>query len=169
MITARAVVNSILDTLSNNDFVTILQYNNETDHVVPCFEDKLIQATPENLDTFREYMKDLDPLENANLTNAFTRAFGILKSYRETRGCGPETPCNQLIMLVTDNVASNISEVIINHNSYHYHYNYIIVTFLYDRSRDSFYLMNHILIYFYIRLLIFYQLYHWLLFLLLFI
>ncbi|XP_044586306.1 voltage-dependent calcium channel subunit alpha-2/delta-3 isoform X1 [Cotesia glomerata] len=108
---ARAVVNSILDTLSNNDFVTILQYNNETDHVVPCFEDKLIQATPENLDTFREYMKDLDPLENANLTDAFTRAFGILKSYRETRGCGPETPCNQLIMLVTDNVASNISEV----------------------------------------------------------
>ncbi|XP_057337277.1 voltage-dependent calcium channel subunit alpha-2/delta-3 isoform X3 [Microplitis mediator] len=115
---AKAVVNSILDTLSNNDFVTILHYTNDTDYVVPCFEDKLIQATPENLNTFREYMKELDPLENANLTKAFTQAFEILKTYRETRGCGPETPCNQLIMLVTDGVASNISEVFDAWNRY---------------------------------------------------
>ncbi|XP_053597575.1 voltage-dependent calcium channel subunit alpha-2/delta-3 isoform X2 [Microplitis demolitor] len=115
---AKAVVNSILDTLSNNDFVTILHYTNVTDYVVPCFEDKLIQATPENLNTFREYMEELDPLENANLTQAFTQAFEILKTYRETRGCGPETPCNQLIMLVTDGVASNISEVFDAWNRY---------------------------------------------------
>ncbi|XP_034938366.1 voltage-dependent calcium channel subunit alpha-2/delta-3 isoform X2 [Chelonus insularis] len=108
---AKAVVNSILDTLSNNDFVTVLQYTNETDEVVPCFKDKLIQATPENLQTFRNMMEKLDPLEVANLTDAFTRAFSILKTYRESRGCGPDTPCNQLIMLVTDGVASNISEV----------------------------------------------------------
>ncbi|KAK0182558.1 hypothetical protein PV327_000684, partial [Microctonus hyperodae] len=112
----RAVVNSILDTLSNNDFVTILQFNNETDEVVPCFKDKLIQATPENLLTFRTMMNDLDPVEVANLTNAFVRAFDLLRTYRESRNCGPATPCNQLIMLVTDGVASDISEVFENWN-----------------------------------------------------
>lgn len=74
-------------------------------------------------------MEELDPLENANLTQAFTQAFEILKTYRETRGCGPETPCNQLIMLVTDGVASNISEVtIINNDNNSYYFNYISIT-----------------------------------------
>ncbi|XP_015127549.1 voltage-dependent calcium channel subunit alpha-2/delta-3 isoform X1 [Diachasma alloeum] len=108
---AKAVVASILDTLSNNDFVTILEYTNVTEDLVPCFKDKLIQATPENIETFKSASGTLDPLEVANLTDAFTRAFTLLKTYRETRGCGPDTPCNQLIMLVTDGVASNISEV----------------------------------------------------------
>ncbi|XP_043273929.1 voltage-dependent calcium channel subunit alpha-2/delta-3 isoform X2 [Venturia canescens] len=108
---AIATVSSILDTLSNNDFVTILQYTNETDEIVPCFKDKLIQATPENLKTFKEKLQDMDPGEAANLTWAFTRAFNLLKNYSDARGCDTETPCNQLIMLVTDGVASNVSEV----------------------------------------------------------
>ncbi|XP_011305920.1 voltage-dependent calcium channel subunit alpha-2/delta-3 isoform X2 [Fopius arisanus] len=108
---AKAVVASILDTLSNNDFVTIFEYTNITVDLVPCFKDKLVQATPENINTFKTASGTLKPGEQANLTEAFTRAFTILKSYRESRGCGPDTPCNQLIMLVTDGVASNISEV----------------------------------------------------------
>lgn len=109
--TAKAVVNSILDTLSNNDFVTIIRYNNVTDDIVPCFKDKLIQATPENLLTFREAMNFLKPLEIANVTGGLEHAFDILKMYREIRGCSTETPCNQLIMLVTDGVASDVPEV----------------------------------------------------------
>ncbi|XP_072764587.1 ca[2+] channel Muscle-specific alpha2/delta subunit isoform X2 [Anoplolepis gracilipes] len=117
---AKATVNSILDTLSNNDFVTLLKYTNETTELVPCFKDMLIQATPENLDTFRKYMDD--PADNlktegvANLTDAFTKAFNLLKTYRESRGCDADTPCNQLIMLVTDGVAENLTEIFENWN-----------------------------------------------------
>lgn len=112
--TAKATVSSILDTLSNNDFVTLLKYANETTELVPCFKDMLIQATPENLDTFKKSMEDPDNLKTdgvANLTEAFTKVFSLLKTYRKSRGCDVDTPCNQLIMLVTDGIAGNLTEV----------------------------------------------------------
>lgn len=112
---AKTTVSSILDTLSNNDFVTLLKYNNETSDLVPCFKDMLIQATPENLDTFKKSMDIMDNLKTedvANLTAALTQAFSLLKTYRESRDCDADTaPCNQLIMLVTDGVAGNLTEV----------------------------------------------------------
>lgn len=100
-----------MDTLSNNDFVTVLSYANETYDVVPCFKDMLIQATPENVDTFKKALIDVKTEGLANLTEAFTKAFSLLNTYRETRGCGADTPCNQLIMLVTDGVPGNLTEV----------------------------------------------------------
>lgn len=111
MPTAKTTVRSILDTLSNNDFVTVLKYSNETSDLVPCFKDMLIQATPENLDKFKKSMESVKAEGVANLTAAFTAAFRLLKTYRETRGCDVDTPCNQLIMLVTDGVPGNLTEV----------------------------------------------------------
>ncbi|CAK9808523.1 Voltage-dependent calcium channel subunit alpha-2/delta-3 [Anthophora plagiata] len=108
---ARTTVNTILDTLSNNDFVTVLSYTNETYDVVPCFKDMLIQATPENVETFKKATITVKTEGLANLTEAFTRAFNLLSTYRETRGCDTDTPCNQLIMLVTDGVPGNLTEV----------------------------------------------------------
>lgn len=109
--TARRTVWSLLETLSNNDFVAIMNFSDTTQEVVPCFKDRLVQATPENLKKYNELMLDMKPEGIANLTEAFIKAFTLLKNYRETRGCGPQTPCNQLIMLVTDGIASNITEV----------------------------------------------------------
>ncbi|XP_076233881.1 ca[2+] channel Muscle-specific alpha2/delta subunit isoform X2 [Calliopsis andreniformis] len=108
---ARSTVNAILDTLSNNDFMTVLSYTNETYDVVPCFKDMLIQATPENVETFKNAITTVKTEGLANLTEAFTRAFNLLRNYRETRGCSADTPCNQLIMLVTDGVPGNLTEI----------------------------------------------------------
>ncbi|XP_011260159.1 voltage-dependent calcium channel subunit alpha-2/delta-3 isoform X2 [Camponotus floridanus] len=108
---AKTTVNSILDTLSNNDLVTLLKYSNETTELVPCFKDMLIQATPENLDTFKKSLDTLKTEGPANLTDAFTKAFNLLKTYRESRGCDADTPCNQLIMVVTDGIAGNLTEI----------------------------------------------------------
>ncbi|XP_051159665.1 voltage-dependent calcium channel subunit alpha-2/delta-3 isoform X3 [Leptopilina boulardi] len=108
---ARRTVWSLLETLSNNDFVAIMNFSDTTQDVVPCFKDRLVQATPENLKKYNELMLEMKPDGIANLTEAFIKAFTLLKNYRETRGCGPQTPCNQLIMLVTDGIASNITEV----------------------------------------------------------
>ena len=100
-----------METLSNNDFVAIMNFSGTTEDVVRCFKDRLIQATPENLKKFSDLMLEMKPEGVANITEAFIKAFTLLKNYRETRGCGPQTPCNQLIMLVTDGIASNITEV----------------------------------------------------------
>lgn len=108
---ARSTVNAILDTLSNNDYVTVLSYTNVTYEVVPCFKDMLIQATPENVETFKNAITTVKTDGLANLTEAFDRAFDLLSNYRETRGCDADTPCNQLIMLVTDGVPGNLTEV----------------------------------------------------------
>ncbi|XP_043483150.1 voltage-dependent calcium channel subunit alpha-2/delta-3 isoform X1 [Leptopilina heterotoma] len=108
---ARRTVWSLLETLSNNDFVAIMNFSDTTQDVVRCFKDRLVQATPENLKKYNELMLEMKPDGIANITEAFIKAFTLLKNYRETRGCGPQTPCNQLIMLVTDGIASNITEI----------------------------------------------------------
>lgn len=41
---ARAIVNSILDTLGNNDFVNIYRFTEATNEIVPCFKDILVQV-----------------------------------------------------------------------------------------------------------------------------
>lgn len=41
---ARHVVDSILDTLGNNDFVNIISFVNETKEVVECYKDMLVQV-----------------------------------------------------------------------------------------------------------------------------
>ncbi|XP_054010963.1 voltage-dependent calcium channel subunit alpha-2/delta-3 isoform X2 [Hylaeus anthracinus] len=108
---ARTTVNMILDTLSNNDYVTVLSYTDETYDIIDCFKDMLIQATPENVDTFKKGITSVKTEGLANVTEAFNRAFNLLRNYRESRGCDADNPCNQLIMLVTDGVPGNLTEV----------------------------------------------------------
>jgi voltage-dependent calcium channel alpha-2/delta-4 len=41
---AELTVSNILDTLNNNDFVNVYNYSFETDEIVPCFKDRLVQV-----------------------------------------------------------------------------------------------------------------------------
>lgn len=41
---ARHVVNNILETLGNNDYVNILTFSNTTDPLVECFDNLLVQV-----------------------------------------------------------------------------------------------------------------------------
>lgn len=41
---ARHVVENILETLSPNDYVNVLLFNESVDEVVPCFRDTLVQV-----------------------------------------------------------------------------------------------------------------------------
>ncbi|PSN31193.1 hypothetical protein C0J52_22419 [Blattella germanica] len=111
---ARLTVSNILDTLNNNDWVNVFNYSDTTDEAVPCFKDMLVQATIENVNTLKEHVEKIKPEGHANLTYAFTRAFQLLEKYREIRGCSNSSEgiqCTQAIMLVTDGVAGNITEV----------------------------------------------------------
>ncbi|KAK7793435.1 hypothetical protein R5R35_010056 [Gryllus longicercus] len=115
---AKLTVNTILDTLSNNDFVSVLNFSSHATEVVPCFKDTFVQATLENINTFKAAINALELEGYANFSTVFTQAFKLLEQQRETRGCGDEsgTLCNQAIMLVTDSVAGNITEVFEKYN-----------------------------------------------------
>ncbi|CAB0031950.1 unnamed protein product [Trichogramma brassicae] len=108
---SKATVATILSTLSNNDFVAVFNFSDTTDQIVPCFQDKLVQATPENIKKFNLEIDQMRPEGVANLTEAFMTAFDILEAYRTKERCGESMSCNQMIMLITDGIASNITEV----------------------------------------------------------
>ncbi|XP_060667077.1 voltage-dependent calcium channel subunit alpha-2/delta-3 [Drosophila nasuta] len=114
---AKFTIRSILDSFSNNDFFTIFRYSNNVTGIVPCFKDALVQATPENIETFNSAIAKLkDPKDYANLTEAYDYAFQILRNYYINRRCNETTNCNQAIMLVTDGVAGNTTEVFEQYN-----------------------------------------------------
>ncbi|KAL7739974.1 hypothetical protein ACLKA6_007481 [Drosophila palustris] len=114
---AKFTIRSILDTFSNNDFFTIFKYSENVTGIVPCFNDALVQATPENIETFNSAIADLpDPSNYANLTQAYDHAFKILRNYYVNRRCNETSTCNQAIMLVTDGVAGNTTEIFERYN-----------------------------------------------------
>ncbi|XP_018912174.2 LOW QUALITY PROTEIN: voltage-dependent calcium channel subunit alpha-2/delta-3 [Bemisia tabaci] len=112
---AQLTVNSLLKTLDNNDFVNIFRFNVTAEEIVPCFNNTLVQATPENIAVFKEAINNLQPEGKADFPVAFQRAFELLQQYRETKSC-PDRICNQAVMLVTDSVPGNLTEVFEKYN-----------------------------------------------------
>ncbi|BES90454.1 VWA N-terminal [Nesidiocoris tenuis] len=113
---ARLTINTILDTFSNNDFINILSFNNTLKNIVSCFpDDMLVQATPENIQVFKEAVNGLQPEDKADFKQAFEFALKLLNKTRENKTC-PDDICNQAIMLVTDGLPDNITDVMEKYN-----------------------------------------------------
>ncbi|XP_060849849.1 voltage-dependent calcium channel subunit alpha-2/delta-3 isoform X2 [Rhopalosiphum padi] len=113
-IIARHVINTLLDTLSVNDFVNVLVFSNVTNEVVPCFKGLLVQATLANIRELKLGVENIaDPNNISDFSEALTKAFDTLETYRE-RNMG--AMCNQAIMLVTDGVPENFYELFKSHN-----------------------------------------------------
>ncbi|XP_011305922.1 voltage-dependent calcium channel subunit alpha-2/delta-3 isoform X2 [Fopius arisanus] len=110
---ARHVVNNILDTLGNNDFVNIITFSNETREVVPCFNDTLVQANLGNIRELKEAIAELSTERIADFEMVLVYAFQLLARFRnETRGA----MCNQAIMLITDGVPYNYKDIFREYN-----------------------------------------------------
>ncbi|XP_028044532.1 voltage-dependent calcium channel subunit alpha-2/delta-3 isoform X2 [Monomorium pharaonis] len=105
---AKHVINNILDTLGNNDFVNIITFSNETKGVVPCFSDTLVQANLANIRELKRAISNLDTERIANFSLALTTAFELLETFRNER---EGARCNQAIMLITDGVPYNYKEI----------------------------------------------------------
>ncbi|PZC75536.1 hypothetical protein B5X24_HaOG205963 [Helicoverpa armigera] len=120
---ARRTLRSLLDTLSNNDYVNVYTFKNATNFVVECFVD-LVQATPENLKTLTDTLEPTNggkthkvQLEGyANLTTAYIKAFTTLKERRKHCNVSSTQGCNQLVMVITDYVPGNLTEVFEEYN-----------------------------------------------------
>ncbi|XP_011260167.1 voltage-dependent calcium channel subunit alpha-2/delta-3 isoform X2 [Camponotus floridanus] len=105
---ARHVINNILDTLGNNDFVNIITFSNVTKEVVPCFSDTLVQANLANVRELKLAIEKLVTEKIANFSLALTTAFELLETFRTER---EGAKCNQAIMLITDGVPYNFKEI----------------------------------------------------------
>ncbi|XP_063616481.1 voltage-dependent calcium channel subunit alpha-2/delta-3-like [Cydia splendana] len=131
---ARTTLKSLLDTLSNNDYVNVYYFKNVTGQVMNCSqvnsnssqEFSVVQATKENIGTILEI---LTPTEDgkkhkieldgyANLTEAYIKAFTTLRARREETNCNVASigGCNQMIMLITDYVSGNFSDIFEQYN-----------------------------------------------------
>merc|ERR1719233_389251 len=118
---AKHVVLNIMETLGEDDFVTVLTFSDETKPLVECFTDsdgepELVQATTENIAEFTEAVNEIDTMEIANFTSALTAAFTLLERYR-TKKFGAES--NQAIMLVTDGVPYTYENIFQEYNQPH--------------------------------------------------
>ncbi|XP_050314847.1 voltage-dependent calcium channel subunit alpha-2/delta-3 [Anthonomus grandis grandis] len=121
----KLIAYSILDTFSNNDYVNVLNYSDsKSSYTVPCFANQLIQATKENIRVFKEVIEKLVPSGKTTLEPALIEAFELLNKYRDIRGCNSENNtnneisqlCNQAIMILTDGVNGNYTDLIKKYN-----------------------------------------------------
>uniref|UniRef100_A0A7N6B0C6 Calcium channel, voltage-dependent, alpha 2/delta subunit 4b n=1 Tax=Anabas testudineus TaxID=64144 RepID=A0A7N6B0C6_ANATE len=94
MTIAKHTINTILDTLGENDFVNVIAYTDYVRYVEPCFRGTLVQA-------------DLD--------NREVRPLSASRRLKELRRClstnGQGSMCNQAIMLITDGAMEDFESV----------------------------------------------------------
>ncbi|XP_037109060.1 voltage-dependent calcium channel subunit alpha-2/delta-4-like [Syngnathus acus] len=108
MTIAKHTINTILDTLGENDFVNVIAYTDYVRYVEPCFKGTLVQSDLDNREHFKILVEKLHVKGEAKLKNAMKEAFKILN---EARVLGQGSMCNQAIMLITDGAMEDFESV----------------------------------------------------------
>uniref|UniRef100_A0A3P9CH50 Calcium voltage-gated channel auxiliary subunit alpha2delta 4 n=1 Tax=Maylandia zebra TaxID=106582 RepID=A0A3P9CH50_9CICH len=104
MTIAKHTINTILDTLGENDFVNVIAYTDYVRYVEPCFRGTLVQADLDNREHFKVLVEELHVKGEAKIKNAMKESFKILN---EVSG----SMCNQAIMLITDGAMEDFQSV----------------------------------------------------------
>ncbi|XP_054599081.1 voltage-dependent calcium channel subunit alpha-2/delta-4 isoform X2 [Nothobranchius furzeri] len=105
---AKHTINTILDTLGENDFVNVIAYTDYVRYVESCFKGTLVQADLDNREHFKLLVEDLHVKGEAKIKNALKESFKILN---EARVKGQGSMCNQAIMLITDGAMEDFESV----------------------------------------------------------
>ncbi|KAF5289107.1 hypothetical protein FQA39_LY15209 [Lamprigera yunnana] len=133
---AKFLVNNILDTLGDNDYVNIYLFNNETRPLVDCFNYTLMQAHEENLRLLRESLNKYTPDTTGNMKSAFKLAFATLEHFRKDEA---KSHCNQMIMFVAEGIDYDYSpaELFETHNRTEFYTPVRVFTFLIGTSASD--------------------------------
>ncbi|XP_063052079.1 voltage-dependent calcium channel subunit alpha-2/delta-4 [Engraulis encrasicolus] len=110
---AKHTINTILDTLGENDFVNVIAYTDYVRYVEPCFKGTLVQADLDNREHFKLLVNELHVKGEGKVHKAMKEAFKIL-SDASTKSQG--SLCNQAIMLITDGAMEDFQEVFQEYN-----------------------------------------------------
>uniref|UniRef100_A0AAQ5YUA6 Calcium voltage-gated channel auxiliary subunit alpha2delta 4 n=1 Tax=Amphiprion ocellaris TaxID=80972 RepID=A0AAQ5YUA6_AMPOC len=102
---AKHTINTILDTLGENDFVNIIAYSDYVRYVEPCFKGTLVQADLDNREHFKLLVEELHVKGEGKVKNAMMESFKILNEVRIS------FLCNQAIMLITDGAMEDFQDV----------------------------------------------------------
>ncbi|XP_072915375.1 voltage-dependent calcium channel subunit alpha-2/delta-4 isoform X1 [Hemitrygon akajei] len=113
MTIAKHTINTILDTLGENDFVNIIAYNDYVHYVEPCFKGTLVQADRDNREHFKQLVENLNAKGTGIVNKGLIEAFIILNEFNET---GQGSLCNQAIMLITDGAVEEYEPVFEQYN-----------------------------------------------------
>ncbi|XP_054862492.1 voltage-dependent calcium channel subunit alpha-2/delta-4 isoform X3 [Amphiprion ocellaris] len=105
---AKHTINTILDTLGENDFVNIIAYSDYVRYVEPCFKGTLVQADLDNREHFKLLVEELHVKGEGKVKNAMMESFKILN---EAAALGQGSLCNQAIMLITDGAMEDFQDV----------------------------------------------------------
>ncbi|XP_077453227.1 voltage-dependent calcium channel subunit alpha-2/delta-4-like isoform X2 [Stigmatopora argus] len=108
MTIAKHTINTILDTLGENDFVNVIAYTDYVRYVEPCFKGTLVQADLDNREHFKMLVDELHVKGEAKIKHAMKESFKILN---EARVKGQGSMCNQAIMLITDGAMEDFESV----------------------------------------------------------
>lgn len=82
----KYIVNNILDTLYDNDFVNIFTVSNVIEPLIQCFDYELVQANEENLRLFREGLDNYKTRNTGNIVFGIKKAFKVLERYKSRKG-----------------------------------------------------------------------------------
>jgi len=125
---SRKVAITILETLSENDFVTVLPFSNGAKSLIPCFQYKdefdliqneLVQATNDNILLLTEAINFLHlhkPEGVVDLHVPLEEGLDMLNRYRSKR-IGTEG--DQALMLITNNITQKYPSLFMEYNEPH--------------------------------------------------
>ncbi|KAH1021955.1 hypothetical protein HUJ04_011437, partial [Dendroctonus ponderosae] len=131
---SHQIVNDILDTLNDNDFVNIYTFNNVSEPLVDCFNDTLFQANEENLRLLREYLPVYEIKRVANISAGLEKAFEILAHFRRTN---LSANCNQAIMLITEGIDYDYDVSMFNNSNWAKDFPVRIFTYLLSTEKED--------------------------------
>uniref|UniRef100_A0A336LYX8 CSON005615 protein n=1 Tax=Culicoides sonorensis TaxID=179676 RepID=A0A336LYX8_CULSO len=110
---AMQTASAILDTLGDNDYVNLLSISDKIRAAVPCFQNMLVRATPDNKKEIKAAANAIDPDGTSNFTGGLETAFELLHQYNIS---GKGSQCNQAIMIITDGPDETYESVIKQYN-----------------------------------------------------
>uniref|UniRef100_A0AAR2JVN9 VWFA domain-containing protein n=1 Tax=Pygocentrus nattereri TaxID=42514 RepID=A0AAR2JVN9_PYGNA len=103
---AKHTINTILDTLGENDFVNIIAYTDYVRYVEPCFKGTLVQADLDNREHFKLLVEELQVKGEGKVKKAMKESFRVLNEVSINGSL-----CNQAIMLITDGAMEDFQSV----------------------------------------------------------
>lgn len=98
---AMDVVRNILDMLTPNDYVNVIQFNETAVYMLDCGRG-LIQATSSNVVELKHSLSEIITGGQTDLAEALIESFDVLAMHKKT-----SANCNQVIMLITDGMEYN--------------------------------------------------------------
>ncbi|XP_062852767.1 voltage-dependent calcium channel subunit alpha-2/delta-2a [Trichomycterus rosablanca] len=106
----KTSVIEMLDTLSDDDYVNVAQFNEKADAVVPCFK-TLVQANVKNKKIFKEKVMHMAAKGTTDYKSGFQFAFEQFLNENGTRA-----KCNKMIMMFTDGGEDRAQDIFEKYN-----------------------------------------------------